>query len=428
MSSPPTLKRSLGLGATTLMGVGVILGAGIYALVGKAAALGGNAVWMSFMGAAVVAGFTGLSYAELAALIPRAGGEYHYARRAFGPLTAFLVTWLLLGGLAVAGAAVALGFGGYLGAMTDVPAPWGAAGLVVACAALLVWGTKESASFAIGCTLFEIGGLLLVLALGLPHVPEVDLTEMPHGLSGVGAAATLIFFAYIGFEEIVQLAEETRDPSRNLPRALLLSIAVTTVLYVLVALASVALIGWEELGASESPLADAVGAALGERGATAIAIIALLSTANTVLLLLMSSARLLWGMAEDGALPGVLARVHTSRRTPWVATLVVSGLAAFVALALERIEVVANLTNLALFATFLVMNAAVIALRFREPDLPRPFRVPGAIAGVPVVPVLGILTVGAMAASTGLEALSAGVVLLVVGLVIFGLQQRTREE
>ena len=160
----PELKRTLGLAECTLMGVGVILGAGIYALVGEAAALGGNAVWMSFVLAAVVAAFTGLSYAELASFIPRAGGEYHYAQRAFGNTVAFLVTWLLLVGLAIASAAVALGFGGYFGALAGTGTVWPAVALIAACAGLLSWGIRQSAIFAIGCTILEVIGLVVVLS------------------------------------------------------------------------------------------------------------------------------------------------------------------------------------------------------------------------------------------------------------------------
>ena len=419
------LERSLGLATTTLLGVGVILGAGIYALVGKATGLAGEAVWLSFVGAALVAGLTGLSYAELAAAIPRAGAEYHYARRAFGPLVAFLVSWLLLAGLAVASGAVALGFGGYLAALAELPTVAGGLLCLAACTALACWGTRETAAVAVLCTLLEVGGLLVVLVVGLPHVGDVDLTNMPHGWAGVGAAATLIFFAYIGFEEIVQLAEETKDPAHTMPRALLGSIAITTVLYVLVALAAVAVVGWEELAASDAPLAAVTDAALGSEASAALAMVALFSTGNTVLLLIVSAARLLWGMAEDGALPAGLARVGTTKKTPWVATLIVAGLAGGVMAMAGRIETIANLVNLALFATFLAMNASLIALRWKEPELERPFRVPGAIpvpglpGPLPVLPVLGIASVVVMAVSTGVQALGIGLVVLATGAAVY---------
>jgi len=414
-AGPPRLKRSLGLVACTLMGVGVILGAGIYALVGKAAALAGNAVWLSFLGAAVLAGLTGLSYAELSSFIPRAGGEYHYVQRAFGDGLAFVVTWLLLAGLAMVSATVALGFAGYFGALAGGPAVPTAVVVIGSCTALLVYGIKESAWFAGFCTALEVIGLVVILAIGLPHVGEVDLLEMPHGLGGVVSAAALIFFAYIGFEEIVQLSEETRDPTRTIPRALLLSIVVTTVLYVLVAIAAVSVVGWEALGASDSPLADVAAAKVGPRTSVAVAVIALFSTFNTTLVMLLAGARLLWGMAGDGALPALLARVHPRRQTPWVATLFVSGLAALFVLGLRRIELVASVSNFTLFVTFVVINGAVIVLRFREPDVPRPFRVWGSLGRVPLVPVLGIASALGMATRTGATA-----VLVAAAVALFG--------
>lgn len=402
------LKRELGLLECTLMGVGVILGAGIYALVGKTAGLAGDAVWISFLLAAAVASLTGLSYAELAALIPRAGGEYHYALRAFGRRAAFMVTWLLLVGLGIASAAVALGFGGYLQVLTGTPPVPGALLLIAACAGLLLYGVKASARVAVLCTGLELTGLLAVLWVGLPHLGEVDLLTMPRGWEGIGAAAALIFFAFIGFEEIVQLAEEVREPERNMPRALLLSIAITTALYVGVALAAISVLGWERLGASDSPLAEVLAATGGSEAGAAMSVIALFSTGNTVLILLLSASRLLYGMAEDGSLPAGLARVSTEQRTPWVATLLVAGVAALIAAAFERIEVVASLTNFAIFVTFILINAAVIALRLREPDAPRPFRVPLSLGPVPLIPLAGALSAAVMLLGVGWTAAAWG--------------------
>jgi APA family basic amino acid/polyamine antiporter len=413
----PVLRRSLGLISCTLMGVGVILGAGIYALVGKAAGLAGNAVWLSFLGAAAFSALTGLSYAELSSFIPRAGGEYYYAQRAFGDRVAFLVTWLLLAGLALVSATVALGFAGYFNALLGTPPVLTAVAAIAVSTGLLVYGIRESAWFAGFCTVLEVIGLLAIIVLGVPHLGSVDLFDAPHGAGGVASAAALIFFAYIGFEEIVQLSEETRDPTRTIPRALLLSIVVTTLLYVLVAVTAVSLVDWEDLGASEAPLARVVEDTLGSEASAGMAVIALFATFNTVLVMLLAAARLLWGMAGDGVLPAALARVHRRRKTPWVATLLVSGMAACFVVGLRQIDVVANISNFALFATFIVINGAVVALRFREPDAPRPFRVPGAIAGIPVVPVLGIAGAIALMMRTGLlaAAVSAGLVILGIG-------------
>ena len=400
------------------MGVGVILGAGIYALIGKAAGLAGNAVWLSFFGAAAFSALTGLSYAELSSFIPRAGGEYYYAQRAFGDLPAFLVTWLLLAGLALVSATVALGFAGYFHALTALPILPTALTAIALCSGLLVLGIRESALFAGFCTVLEILGLVLVAVLGLPLVGEVDLLQMPRGTTGVVSAAALIFFAYIGFEEIVQLSEEAHDPTRTIPRALLLSIVFTTGIYVIVAISAVALVDWQQLGTSEAPLADAVEASLGPTASKGMAVIALFSTFNTVLIMLMAAARLLWGMAGDHVLPSVLAKVHSRRKTPWVATLTIAGIAGVFVSSLRKIELVANVSNFAIFVAFVVINGAVIVLRFKEPNVERPFRIPGAIFNVPVVPVAGIVGAIALMMQTGVLSAMICALLLLLGLVV----------
>ncbi len=419
------LKRSLGLVECTLMGVGVMLGAGIYALVGQAALFAGNTVWFSFFAASVVAGFTGLSYAELSSFIPKAGGEYHYVSRAFGRQPAFLVTWLLILGVAVCAATVAIGFAGYLNAMTGAHQVWTATLLVVATAAVLIYGIKQSAWVAAICTAVELLGLGIIIAVGVPKLGTVDYLEPAEGgLAGVFSAAALIFFAYIGFEEIVQLAEETREAPKTIPRSLLLSIVITTVIYVVVALCAISVLSWEELGASSSPLADVAAVALGQSAFFALSIIALFSTANTVLILLMSAARLLYGMAEDGSLPRTLAKVHRSRHSPYVATLVVAAVAVAMILALRNIAIVANVTNFSLLATFAIINAAVVVLRYREPDVDRPFRVPGRVGRLPVIPVLGVLSSLFMLLFVGWTATLVGSGLGILGLLLYQVSRR----
>ena len=213
----------------------------------------------------------------------------------------------------------------------------------------------------------------------------------------------------------MQLAEETKNPTRNVPLALVLAISTTTVLYVAVAIAAVSVLGWETLGASKSPLADVVDARVGWSASAAMSIIALFSTANTVLILMMSASRILYGMAEDGALPEQLAWVHPTRQSPWAATVAIALAAAFITVLFREIGTVANLTNFALFVTFVFINLSVIALRFREPDVPRPFRVPLSVAGVPLVPLAGAGSALLMIGGVGWKVVVAGLLLLAVG-------------
>lgn len=277
----PHLERTLGLWQVTASGVGIIVGAGIYVLIGAATGLAGERVWLGFLLAAGLSALTGLSYAELASMFPSAGAEFSYAREVYPPRVAFLVGWVMVLGLIVAAGAVALGFGRYVGHFAPVDARVGGLALVAAVTAIALTGIRRSARLTVALSVIQVGGLLYVISIGLPHVGQVDLTgDAGTGASGLLGAAALVFFAFIGFDEVITLAEETRDPSRTVPRALLLALGISTALYVGVAVAAVSVIGAAALAASERPLVDVLAHTLGERGADVLAVVALTATTN----------------------------------------------------------------------------------------------------------------------------------------------------
>jgi APA family basic amino acid/polyamine antiporter len=414
MGTKIPLKRELGLFEVTLSGIGIILGAGIYALIGKGAALAGNALWLSFAISAVIAVFTGLSYAELSAMFPKAGAEFEYVNRAFGIRAAFVIGWLIILSGLIGASTVALGFGGYASTLTGIsPALLGAI-LVIALTLLLTRGIRISALFAVVFTLVELAGLLLIILVGIPSIGKVDYLEMPLGFSGVLTAASLVFFAYIGFEDVVKLAEETRQPERNIPRGLLIAMAVSILLYVLVSIAAVSVAGWEALAASDAPFATVAGQALGGGASLLISGIALFATANTVLLMLLASSRISYGMADAGHLPARLALVHHVHGTPVWATLAIGAAACLITLT-GNIGFAAELTNFTLFLTFTVINATVILLRVRHPRLHRPFRVPGSLGRVPIPPLLGVITSVVLLVRLDPVVLGLGTVLVALG-------------
>jgi len=231
-SPNPSLKRELGLLEVTLSGVGIILGAGIYVLIGQAAGLAGNALWLAFGLSAIIALLTGLSYAELSSMFPKAGAEYDYVANAFNKRLAFVIGWLVFLSGVLAAATVALGFAGYFAALTSVPLIISAVVLLVLLTVLLGYGVKETARVAVIATLIEAAGLVLIIALGLPHLGSVNYWEMPQGFSGLFAASALIFFAYQGFESMVKFSEETRSPETTVPKALvLLSLSALSSMY-----------------------------------------------------------------------------------------------------------------------------------------------------------------------------------------------------
>jgi basic amino acid/polyamine antiporter, APA family len=409
-----SLRRVLGLTEVTAGGVGIIVGAGIYVLLGAATAQAGPLVWVAFLIAAVLSALTGLSYAELSSMFPSAAGEYEYTRHAWPEWIAFVVGWTMIMGLVVAAATVSIGFGRYVAYFIDVDARLAALGLLVAVSLIATLGIKQSARLTVGLSAVQVGGLLLVVAIGAPHVGDVDLLAGP-GAAGVLGAAALVFFAFIGFDEVITLAEETRDPTRTVPRALLLALGLSTLLYITVAIAAVSVLGAAALGASPRPLADVMAHVLGDRGATVVAAIAVLTTTNTTLLALTAASRVTYGMAKAGALPRALAGVHPRRGTPTRAIIgaavVAAGFAAF-----GDFTVIAAVTDFAVYVVFLAVNATVIVLRRTRPDLSRPFAVPGTIRGTPVIPMLGLASVALMLTRLEPLAITLGSALCVAGL------------
>ena len=411
------LKRELGLLEVTLSGVGIILGAGIYVLIGQAAGLAGNAIWLAFCLSAIMALLTGLSYAELSSMFPKAGAEYDYVTNAFNARLAFVIGWLVFLSGVLAAATVALGFAGYLTALTSFPILISAIALLIVLTALLAYGVKETARVAVISTIIEVSGLVIIIAIGLPHLGSVNYWEMPQDYSGLFAASALIFFAYQGFESMVKFSEETKKPETTVPKALILALAISVILYVLVALSVVSVLGWQQLAVSNAPFADVVYGTLGPDAAVIIAIVALFATANTALMSMYASSRILYGMAGSSSLTAGLAWVHPARRTPWIAIIICGVLSGMLIFAGD-IAFIANVTNFTLFITFIVINAAVIVLRYHSPHTSRPFRIPCSIGRLPLFPVAGIFFCIFLLAVQDLAVLTLGLVLTGVGVVL----------
>lgn len=377
------LERRLGLGAVTFYAIGDILGAGIYALVGKVIGTAGGSAWIAFGIAALLALVTGLTYAELCSRHPHAAGAAAYVQRAFRQrVPAFVVGMLVLVSGITSAAAVAHAFVGYLRELVSVPLLVTSVGLLGLMSLVSYWGIEESARVNLVLTLVELSGLLLVIGVGAWFAArhgggELAARVRPDaGAAAVLSASTLAFYAFIGFEDTVHVAEEVREPERVMPRAILIAIGVTSLVYLLVILAALRLASPAELGASKAPLLDALAAAGIAVPGGAFAIVALLAIGNTGLLNLIMASRLTYGMAREGLLPAPLARVHPRRRTPWVSVLLAFVLAAALA-ATGGVRVLAETTSLLLVLVFLSLHASLLVLRRREPEAP--FRAPRPI-------------------------------------------------
>src|SRR3989344_4663646 len=272
------LKKELSLFQATLYGVGIIIGAGIYVLLGQGAGIAGNAIWISFAIAALIAAFTGLSYAELSSMFQKDAAEYVFTKKAFkSDVLSFIAQWIMVITLVISAATVALGFGGYFSYLTNINPKYAAAGLIIILSLLNYRGIKASAKYNAFSSITEIIGLVFVILIGifLFGKTDTDYFSSPMGLTGILSATTLIFFAYIGFEELVNLSEETKNASRVIPKALIFSLVISTIFYILVSLSAVTILGAENLAASKAPMADIVATAV--PGSTARLVMSLIA-------------------------------------------------------------------------------------------------------------------------------------------------------
>jgi len=411
----------MGLFQVTMYGVGLILGAGIYVLIGEAAGFTGNSMWISFSLGAIVATFAGLSYAELTALFPKAAAEYVFVKNAFkSEFIGFIIGWLTAITSMIVGATVALGFGGYFAQFLDIPITIAAITLLGILSLVSFIGIKQSAWLNTIFALVTITGLGIIIFLGftIENAEPVDYFEMPNGITGITLAFVLIFFAFIGFEDMANIAEEVKKPKKTLPRAIILSILITAIIYILVSLSSVRVLDWEDLSQSSAPLADVATKGLGLEGGVTLSVIALFATASTVLITLVAGARILYGMARDGSLPSVLGKIHSKTGTPWIA--VIGIFATSVAFAfVGNIVVVANIVVFAVIITFAMINLSVILLRYVKPDIERPFKVPLNIGKFPILPLFGFGVTIYMAIQFELEIILVGIGIIVIGSIFY---------
>lgn len=423
------LKRGMGLFHLTMYGVGLILGAGIYVLIGEAAGLAGDSVWIAFVLGSIVALFAGLSYAELSSMFPKAAAEYIFIKNAFkNNFFAFIIGWLTVITSMIMAATVALGFGGYFAEFLNIPIIISAIVLIGILSLVNFIGIRESSWANTIFTIIEISGLILIIIIGFTiSEPEpVNYFESPTGLTGIIIAFVLIFFAFIGFEDMANVAEEVRNPKKVIPRAIILSVIISGIIYVLVSLAVVRVINWEDLSLSAAPLADVAKRGLGTQGHIIFSGIALFAITNTVLITLVAGSRIIYGMAREKSFPDILAKVHSKTKTPWVAIIVIMLIATSFSF-IGDIVIVANITVFAVVITFAVVNLVVIVLRYTEPNIERKFKVPINIGKFPILPVFGLGISIYMAFQFQIQVVLVGLMIIVIGTVFYLLYEKSKK-
>lgn len=381
-ANAPILRRSITLIPLALYGVGVTVGAGIYVLVGLTAAQAGMAAPLSFLLAALVVAPTAFSFAEFSARLPKSAGEAIFVLEAFRSSHLSRLTGLMVVMTGVISAAtVTNGAAGYIEQIFSVPIWLTKIAFVGTLGVIAAWGVVQSVAMTVGLALIEVGGLLVIIGVGLfdlgglpSFAPIFAPAASSSAATGIAAGAFVAFFAFIGFENMVNMAEEVREPERTIPRAIALTLVITTLLYLLVVTVAVSVVPIAALATSDAPLALVFEHATG-RSAAIFAAVAVLATFNTVLVQIVMAARVFYGMVTVGTMPAILGRIDPRTQTPIIATL----LAVAIILALAfffPIGSLARSTTFMALSVFLLVNLALCRIKLRDRNEPTHFSVP----------------------------------------------------
>lgn len=390
LEPPNTLRRALGLPLLTLYGLGTVLGAGIYVLIGEVAGRAGLYAPLSFVLAAVISSLTAFSFAEMASRFPKSAGEAVYVLEGFGRKELSLLVGLMVGAAGIiSAAAIAQGFAGYFESFVAVPHGPTVAVLIVALTVLACWGIAESVMVAAIITLVEASALIVVIALGLGPAVTTPVVQDAGALPAFSAiailsGAVLAFYAYIGFEDMVNVAEEVRDASRTIGRAITVVVIFTTLIYTAVAFVAVRTVPVAELANSDAPMA-LIFARLSSFPPEAMSLVAMLAVVNGALIQTIMAARVAYGLADAGLLPRALARVNQFTRTPVLATVVVGALVMTAAFLLPLVTL-AEITSALILIIFTLVNLSLILVKRRGPAPEGAWEVPV------IVPILGAMT------------------------------------
>jgi APA family basic amino acid/polyamine antiporter len=385
-------SRELGLLEATTLGVGAMIGAGIFILSGMAAGIAGPAAIISYILCGLMTLFTALSYSELSSSIPLAGGGYTFVHQGIGGYIAFLCGWALVFGSVVACALYALGFAEHFNPLADLlikvspPIKFSAFAIALLLLLVNIKGTKESGKTQNFFTLAKVAMLFVFIGLCLPFVKTPSFEPFaPFGFTGIISATALIYISFFGFEQISSASEEIKNPQKTVPRAILLSLFVPTLIYVAVVLVSVGIVDYQTLGTSAAPLILIAQKVLGRYGLLFVLIAGLLSTISALNATVLTASRETYAMGRDGYLPGKIFRLHPKFKTPYTAIAAVGVIILFFTLSGE-VKPVAHLANFCFLFALILVNLSVIMLRKKAPRLKRPFKLPWH----PVIPVLAI--------------------------------------
>jgi APA family basic amino acid/polyamine antiporter len=414
------LKRTLNLLDATSVGIGAIIGAGIFVVLGIAIGYAGPAIIVSIIIAGVVASFTAFSFAELGSAIPKEGGAYQFAFELISPFAGFLVGCLWLFAQIVAGAAISLGFASYLVAIFPaLSLKTVAVAIALILTGVNLIGIKQSATVNNILVIIKIAILCLFIVVGIFQIHPQNFAQFsPNGLFGILQGAGFIFFAYLGFGRIAALGEEVKNPEKNLPLSILIALVVSIVIYFFAGLTATGLQDYRILAQSGSPIADAAKATGNFTLVAAISFGALIAIVGVLLTNLIGLSRVAFAMARNGQLPKSIAKVSSRFGTPYIAVLSMSALLIVIAVALDLQQAVA-ITSFALLSTHLIVNFSAIRLRKKMPSSAK-FRVPF----YPLIPVLGLLSCTILMFSLPIESWIVAAVVVAISAVLYLLRKK----
>jgi len=405
------LNRTLGLFDAVFIGLGAIIGAGIFVAVGVAAGLAGPGLIVSVLIAGIIASFTAFSFAELGSAIPKEGGAYEYVFEMVSPFIGFLTGWMWLFGQIVGGAAVSLGLAAYLALFVPLPTKLIAASACLFFMILNLIGAKESSIVNGAIVILKIVVLCIFILVGIFHIQAQNFSPMfPNGPSGVIAGAALIFFAYLGFGRITTVSEEVKNARKNIPLSILLSLGISTILYFLVSYTAVGIVGYSKLSASASPLADAMNATENDLAIWAVSLGGILATASVLLTTILGTSRVSFSMARNKQLPRFISALHPRFGTPYISILVAGFLMAILAFAGELKQVL-SLASFCVIITHVLVNYSALKLSKNK----QRFRVPFS----PIPQLLGIISCVVLALYLLSEIWVMAVIVLFVGVAFY---------
>ena len=416
------LKRNLSLIDATAVGIGAIIGAGIFVVLGVAIGYAGPSIIISIIVAGIVASFTAFSFAELGSAIPKEGGAYQFAFELISPFAAFVVGCLWLFAQIVAGAAISLGFASYFVAIFPIVSlKTVAVAVALALTGLNLVGIKQSATVNNVLVTIKIAILCLFIGFGIFQIHPQNFAQFsPNGLSGILQGAGFMFFAYLGFGRIAALGEEVKNPERNLPLSVLIALVVSVIVYVLTGLTATGVADYRVLAQSGSPIAEAAKAMGNFTIVAAVSFGALIATASVLLTNLIGLSRVAYAMARNGQLPKSIAHVSSRFGTPYVSILAMGALLTVLAFALDLKQTVA-ITSFAILSTHIIVNFSAMRLRKKMPNLAK-FRAPF----YPLIPLLGLLSCIVLMFSLPQESWIVAAVVVGVSAVLYVVRRKQR--